>query len=57
MAINSLIVGAFITCIAPIMRGYYFLTVSPHDDFLAGLNLIIVGIIIDIISFTIFSSK
>lgn len=57
MAINTLIIGAFIMCFGSIMRGYYFLTVSPQGDFLPGLGIIIVGIIIVILSFTAFSSK
>ena len=57
MAITTLIIGAFIMCIGSILRGYYFLTVQPNGDFLPGLGLIIVGIIIVILSFTTFSSK
>lgn len=56
-AITTLIIGAFIMCIGSIMRGYFFLTVSPHGDYLPGLGLIIVGIIIVILSFTTFSSN
>ena len=56
-AINALLIGLLIIIAGAILRAYYFLTVSIQGDYVPGLVLIFVGILISILSFTTFSEK
>ena len=56
-SIFTMLLGLFIAILGALPRSYYFFTVSFTSDFVPGLILIFLGIIIIIISFTAFSGK
>lgn len=56
-AIITLLIGEFLMLIGALSRGIYYLSPSATDDFIPGLILVLLGIIVVIISFTAFSSN
>lgn len=56
-AIITLIIGLVFIVIGALMRSYYFFVISTQGDFVPGLALISVGLLIGILSFTAFSGN